>query len=555
MKRERLVVIGGVAAGTKAASKARRENPDWEVIVLTRDKDISYAGCGLPYFLSGVIKERKELVVRGPQEFQDEQDILVLTQREALSIDVAQKTVTFREVVTEQVHTIFYDHLILATGASPVLPPLVGIDLGNIYPLRTIEHAEAIRHLLETGEVQEAVVVGAGFVGLEAAENLALKGIKTTIVEMVPLVLPGYDGEMSQYVRKYLEEKGLNVLTGVKVQGFAGNSVGKVSGVKLEQEVIPAQLVIWAGGVRPNVDLARSLGLKLGPTGAIAVNEYQESSIPDIYAVGDCAENTQLQTGESVWFPMGSTSNKTGRIAGKNIGQETKNDALSGVLGTSVIKLFELHAGRTGLTEEQARAKGYKVVSVIVPANDRAHYYPGYQQIITKLIADQKSGKVLGVQVVGEGIVDKPVDIIATLISLGGTLEQLSRLDLAYAPPFSMAISSTILAAHVLINKIQGKFVGVNPSELGETLAQGHAVVLDVRTEVEHFIKAIPGSLNIPFNELVIRQQEIPRDKKLIVVCKVGKRAYLTLAKLQRLGFTDLAILEGGLEAYPYEVI
>jgi len=555
MEKVRLVVIGGVAAGTKAASKARREHPDWEVLVITRDKDISYAGCGLPYFLSGVIKERKELVVRGPQEFLDDQNIIVLTQSEALSIDPTQKKLTFRELATNQIHTISYDHLVLATGASPVLPPLPGIELGNIYPLRTIENAEDIRSLLDKGAVKEAVVVGAGFVGLEAAENLALKGIRVTVVEMAPLVLPGYDEEMSQYVRNYLEEKGMEIRTGARVRGFTGNLDGKVCEVQLENEAIPAQLVIWAGGVKPNVALACASGLKLGPTGAIAVNEYQESSIQGIYAVGDCAENTHLITGDGVWCPMGSTSNKTGRIAGLNIGRQDQVDALPGVLGTSVIKLFELHAGRTGLTEEQAKAKGYNVVSTIVPANDKAHYYPGYQQIITKLIADRTSGRVLGVQVVGEGVVDKPVDIVATLISLGGNLEQLSRLDLAYAPPFSMAISSTILAAHVLRNKIQGKFVGVNPGELGVILAKGDAVILDVRTEAENFIRAIPGSLNIPFNELVLRYQEIPQNKKLIVVCKVGKRAYLTLDKLRSLGFTDLAILEGGLEAYPYEVI
>jgi len=352
-----------------------------------------------------------------------------------------------------------------------------------------------------------------------------------------------------------LEEKGLGIRTGARVLGFSGDLNGKVNGVQLENEVIATQLVVWAGGVKPNVGLACAIGLKLGPTGAIAVNEYQESSIKGIYAVGDCAENTHLITREGVWFPMGSTSNKTGRIAGLNIGREEQVDALPGVLGTSVIKLFELNAGRTGLTEEQARTQGYDVISIIVPANDRAHYYPGHKQIITKLIAERERGKVLGVQVVGEGIVDKPVDIIATLLSLGGTLEQLSRLDLADAPPFSMAIASTILAAQVLNNKIKGKFVGVNPRELSALLAKGDAVILDVRTEVENFIRAIPGSLNIPFNELSLRYQEIPKDKKLIVVCKVGKRAYLTLDKLRSLSFTDLAILEGGLEAYPYEVI
>lgn len=552
MDKKRLVVIGGVAAGTKAASKARRENPDWEVIVITRDNHISYAGCGLPYYLGGVIKERSELVVRGPQEFKEEQDILVLTRREASSIDPMNKTVIFTEVDTGKVHTIQYDYLILATGASPVFPPLQGINHQNIYPLRTVMDADSIKDILAKEEVKDVVVVGAGFVGLEAAENLILRGYKVTVVEMTPLVLPGYDEEIALYIQNYLTGQGLDIRTGACVSEFTGDSDGNVTGAKLwDGTVIPAQLVIWAGGVRPNVDLAVKAGIVLGQTKAIAVDAYQETNIKDIFAVGDCSENVNLLTREAAWCPMGSTANKTGRVVGLNLDREDKEGYFPGVLGTSVIKLFELNAARTGLTEKQAREKGFNPVSVVVPANDRAHYYPGYRQIITKLIADRNTQRILGVQIVGEGVVDKPVDIIVTLISCQAVLEQAARLDLAYAPPFSMALSSTILAAQVLINKIQGKFPGINPSELATCINDG-AVVLDVRTEAEYFIRAIPGSLNIPFNELSTRYGEIPRDRKLILVCKVGKRAYLNLQKLKSLGFTDLAVLEGGTEAYPY---
>ncbi|WP_243269980.1 rhodanese-like domain-containing protein [Thermanaerosceptrum fracticalcis] len=251
---------------------------------------------------------------------------------------------------------------------------------------------------------------------------------------------------------------------------------------------------------------------------------------------------------------MGSTANKTGRIAGLNVAHKTKADFLPGVLGTSVIKLFELQAARTGLTEAQATQKGYAVETVLVPANDKAHYYPGYRQIITKLIAEKETGKILGAQIVGEGVVDKPIDIIVAMMSCGATVEQLARLDLAYAPPFSMAMSSTILAANVMLNKLQSKFTGMNPKDLVTALEKEEIAVIDVRTEAEFFVKAIPGALNIPFNQLTNRLDEIPRNKKIVLVCKVGKRAYLTLPTLKKLGFADVAILDGGIEAYPYTV-
>ncbi|MFZ5753400.1 MAG: FAD-dependent oxidoreductase [Bacillota bacterium] len=549
---KRLVVIGGVAAGTKAASKAKRENMDLEVIVLTRDKDISYAGCGLPYYIGGLIKERKELVVRGPEEFEIEQGIHVLTRREVTRIIPDKKSLLFTELDTGAIHEIGYDYLIIATGASPVLPRLPGIDLQNIFTLRTVQNAEDIRCLVEEGQVGKAVVVGAGFIGLETAENLVLRGLEVTVVEMAPAILPGYDEEMAKYVENYLVEKGINIKTAVKVCGFRGDPEGRVKEVLLENESLEADLVIWAGGVRPNVQLAKDAGISLGPTGCIAVNEYQETNLPDIYAVGDCAENYNLLTQEPVWYPMGSTANKTGRIAGLNLGREDKADFLPGVLGTSIIKLFELQAARTGLTEEQARNQGYDVETVIVPANDKAHYYPGYRQIITKLIADKKTKRILGAQVVGEGVVDKPIDIIVAMISCQATVEQLARLDLAYAPPFSMAMSSTIMAANVMMNKFTGKFASLNPRELVKAMVNHEVLVLDVRTEAEYFIKAIPGSLNIPFNQLIARYSELPQDKKIVVVCKVGKRAYLTLSTLRKLGFNDLAILDGGIESYPY---
>lgn len=554
MSKEKLLVIGAVAAGTKAASKAKRDEPDLEVTVITREEDVSYAGCGLPYFVGGVISERHELVVRNPENFEQDQGIRMLTAHDAIAIDPAARKVTCVDMHTKEEKVVSYDKLVIATGASPSLPKLEGIELKNIHTLRTIKDAEAVRALVDSGEIRQAVVVGAGFIGLEAAENLHLRGIEVTVVEFLPLILPGYDEEMSLNIKNYLQEKGLNILTGTGVSGFVGDTSGKVNGVRIGERVLPADLVVWAGGVKPNVALAVTAGIELGPTGAIAVNKYQETNIPGIYAAGDCTENTNLITGEKVWFAMGSTANKSGRIAGLNV-VNARRESIPGVLGTSIVKLFELHAARTGLTEKQALEKGFKAVSAIVPGNDKAHYYPGYREIYTKLIADAKNGKILGAQIIGEGDVAKPIDIIATLISCGGTLEQVSALDLAYAPPFSMAMNTTILTANVLRNKIEGKFKGMNPTELKKAIERDEVVILDVRTEAEYFLSALPDSLNIPEDELMDRKEEIPKGKKIVLACRVGKRAYMILHKLQKMGLENLYIMDGGIDSYPYEKV
>ncbi len=553
MERKKLVVIGGVAAGTKAASKAKRENPELDVLVITKDKDVSYAGCGLPYYLGGVIKERKELVVRAPEEFKATQDITVLTKCEVTALNPTQKTVAYTELKTKKKNTVSFDYLVFATGASPVLPKIEGIELENIYPLRSVQDAESIRACLDSDRVQDVVVIGAGFVGLEVAENLKLRGKNVTVVELIPFVLPGYDEEMSLLIQKYLVEQGVKVITGVNVSGFAGDADGNVKAVKTQAGTIEAQCVIWSAGVKPNVQLAREAGIKLGPTGTVAVNEYQETNIPGIYAVGDCAENINLLTKEPIWCPMGSTANKTGRIAGLNLTDKAAHESLPGVLNTSVIKLFGFNAARTGLTEKAAREKGYDIETVIVPANDKAHYYPGYRQIITKLIADRNNHRILGAQIIGQGVVDKPIDIIVTLISCQATLEQMASLDLAYAPPFSMAMSSTIVSAQIMLNKLNGRFKGINPREFIKIKENPEYLVVDVRVEPEYLVRSIPGSINIPFNQIAERAGEIPAGKKLIINCKIGKRAYLTSATFVKLGF-DVTVLDGGIEAYPYAV-
>lgn len=550
MKNLNILVIGAVAAGTKAASKAKRENPDAKVTVITKDENISYAGCGLPYFIGDVIKEKEELLVRHPGDFREEQDIDVFTGIEAVKIDRENKKVHAKNLKTNEELIYTYDKLILATGASPFIPPIEGADLENVFTLRTASDAIKLKSIVEG--VKNAVVVGGGFIGLEVAENLKKRGINVSIVEMAETILPGFDKEMAMLVQNHLAEKDVKIYTGEVVEALKGDK--KVSSVKTSRRTIDADLVILSIGVRPNSKIAAEAGLEIGPTGAIKVDEYMRTSDPDIYAVGDCAENINLITGKPAWYPMGSTANKTGRIAGINLFDE-KGDNLKGVLGTTVVKLFDINAARTGLSEAEALKLGYDIETSLVPANDKAHYYPGYRMIITKLIADKKTHKILGAQIVGEGIVDKPIDIIATAITFGGKVEDLEKLDLAYAPPFSMAMASTIVAANVLKNKLTNRLKGISPIKLHERLSDENLTIIDTRTEPEYIIGTIPGAINIPFVELIKdKYKNLDRDKTTVLLCKVGKRAYMAYRELKNKGFKDLYILDGGISAYPFEL-
>ena len=557
MSSKKLIILGGVAAGTKAASKAKRDNPALDVKVFTRDEYISYAGCGLPYFVGGIIKEKQELLVRDAETFRIEQDIRIYTKHQVEQIDPEAKTVKVYDIANDRYTEYPYDKLIIATGASPLVPPLENIELDNIYTMRGVADTLKMRELIDKNAFRTAVIVGGGFIGIEAAENLAARGIKVTIIEMAPHILPTFDNEIALIAQNHLQEKGVQVYTATKVLGFTG-AAGKVAGVKINDTEIAADLVILSVGVKPNTAVAEKAGIKKGITGAIKVNEYMETNIKDIYAAGDCAENINLITGKAVWYPMGSTANKTGRIAGYNAAltdNSEPKESLHGVLGTTVVKIFDINAAKTGLSEGDAIKEGYDIETSLVPSNDKAHYYPGSKIIITKLIVEKKSGKLLGAQIIGEGVVDKPIDVIVTAITLGAKAVDLEKLDLAYAPPFSTAISSTALTAGVVQNKRKGRLKTISSNDLQEAIKNNTAVILDVREEIEFFISSIPESTNIPLNEIDQRFAEIDKTKDIVIVCKLGKRAYNAYLKLKHLGFENIKILDGGIIAYPYKLV
>ena len=553
MNMQKLIVIGAVAAGTKAASKAKRENPNLDVKIFTREEHIAYAGCGLPYYIGGIIKEKSELVVRTPEVFKKEQDIDIFIKHEVTKIDTKSKKVYVTNLDTQELLEYEYDKLVIATGASPIKPPLDNINLKNIFTLRSVTDAFEIRDLVDNRKVRKAVVVGGGFIGLEVAENLKHRNIDVTLIELAPHVLPPFDEEIAMLAQAHMMDKGINIVTSEKVLGFEGKH--EVSKVKSTAGDFDADIVVLSIGVKPNVKLAADAGIALGVTGAIKVDKYMQTNMKDVFAVGDCAENINLVTNQPAWYPMGSTSNKTGRIAGNNVVNSDNMDSLEGVLGTTIVKLFDISAAKTGLSERDARKAGMDIETILVPATDKAHYYPGNKPIITKLIVEKTTHKILGAEIIGSGVVDKPIDIIATAMTLNAKIEDLTKLDLAYAPPFSMAMSSTIMAANVMLNKLNGKIDTITATEMQEKLKNNMVNIVDVREEEECFISAIPGSLNIPMNALEERSKELDKSKEtVILVCKVGKRAFLAYLKLKQQGFENIKVLEGGINAYPYKV-
>jgi len=545
----RLLILGGVAAGTKAAARARREYPDAEVTIVTQDEYVAYAGCGLPYFVGGEISEAKELIVRTPEEFKQENGITVLTRHQATQIDPAAREVRARDLTTGAEKSFSYDKLIIATGALPIVPQIEGITLKRVSTVRGLTDAKKIRALLDTGKLHRAVVIGGGFIGLEMAENLARRGLTVSVVELKSAILPGFDPEIAALAKNHLVEHGIQVFTGEAVTSILGNDRGEATAVVTDARTIEADLVILSAGIRPNTEVAAAAGVKTDRRGLILVDEYLRTNVPDIFAVGDCASVRNRITGADAYSPMGSTANKTGRLVVANLFAPT--EAFPGVQGTTIVRLFTLNAARTGLSTEEAREAGLDVETVLVPTPDRAHYYPGNRTIITKLIADKTTHRLLGAQVIGEGVVDKPIDTLALGIAMGMTVDQLSGMDLAYTPPFASALSSSIVAANVMLNKLSGKLRGVSPCDL--ELDDPNLQIVDVRTEPEYLIRAIPGAVNIPLQELYERRNELDPQRPTVVICKVGRRAYAAALQLQQYGFSDVRILDGGITAWPYE--
>lgn len=550
----RIVIIGGVACGPKAAARARRRDPKARITVIEEGSMISYASCGIPYYVSGVVAKRSALLVRTAADFKNVSNIDILAGTRVEAIDRQGHQVHVVNLSGGETSTIQYDKLVIATGSNPIKPPFAGLNLAGIFSVKDVADADNIMGWLASSSAKRAVIVGAGLVGMEMAEVLMARGLQVSLVEALQQVLPGaMDEEIAAPLARYLTRKGVALHLGERVTSFQGEE-GRVRQVVTGKSSLAADVVLLAIGVRPNVRLAREAGLAIGPSGAIAVNPMLQTTDPDIYAGGDCAENVHLVSRAGVFFPMGSTANKHGRVIGTNI--TGGRDMFPGVMGTTVVKAIDIHVGRTGLGEAEARAAGFDVVTALVSAPDRPDYYPGSKDVLLKVIADRKTGRMLGGQGMGRGELAKRIDVLATAITFGGTVEALANVDLGYAPPYNTALDPLHHAANVIGNKVSGMVEGMMPAEIKAALDSGEdLILLDVRSQAEWNTWRLedPRVRLVPQNALLQRLDELPRDKPIVTICRRGGRAYQAALALNGAGFSGVRFSEGSLAAWPYE--
>ncbi len=541
----KIVIVGGVAGGASAATRLRRLDENAQIVLFERGEHISYANCGLPYYIGGTIKEREALLVQTPRAMKDKFNIDVRVQSEVTAIDRKNKTVSVTDLRTGKRYDESYDKLILSPGAAPVRPPIPGIEQEGIFTLRTVPDTDAIKEAVDKGKPSEAVVVGGGFIGLEMAENLHSRGIKVTIVEAADQVMAPIDYEMACIVHRHILSKGLKLYLKDGVKAF--RKEGKRVKVELQSgKLLAADMVILAIGVRPDVSLAKDAGLEIGERRGIKVNSYLQTSDPDIYAVGDAIEVKDFVNGSDTVIPLAGPANKQGRIAANNI--YGAGEQYHGTQGTSVVKVFDLTVAATGNSEKTLKRMGMDYRKSYTESDSHAGYYPGASPLNIKLLF-APDGKVLGAQAVGYEGVDKRIDVLASAIRFGRTVYDLEELELAYAPPYSSAKDPVNMAGYVAANCLKGDMKIIHWDQVDQ-LDRDKVFILDVRPPEETSTGSIEGSVNIPLNDLRARIDEVPRDKEIIVYCKVGLRAYIAYRMLVQKGFRNVKNLSGGYQLY-----
>ncbi|MFW3146089.1 MAG: FAD-dependent oxidoreductase [Thermoplasmatota archaeon] len=556
----RIVIIGGSAAGPKAAARARRFDQEARITIIQKDPDLSMASCGYPYYVGGVIDDRNKLlctptgIVRDPKFFMAAKDIMAKTTTEALSIDRGRKMVRCRNLGSGEEFEEPYDKLVIATGSVPRMPPVPGLELEGITTLQSMRDADYLRKIRDEGRIKKAVVIGGGLIGIETCEALHLAGIEITVIEMMPQILIFLDWQLAKLLENNVKAWAANVITDNGVAEFLGKD-GKLTGVKLSNGTeLPCELAVVAVGVRPNSRLAKEAGLDIGATGGIAVNEMMQTSDKDIYAAGDCIEIPHLITGRKVLAPYGDLANLQGRVAGENAAADNEV-RFPGTILTGVCKVFNYQAGSTGLSEKSAREYGYEIETTITAGPDKPGFMGGLL-LINKIVAEKSTGKILGFQCVGPGDVSKQVAQAAMAIKAGMTVEDLVNADLPYAPPFTLAIDNLIAVAHVLQNKMRGLFMGISAVELKKKLDNGEKpFIIDMRGPDEYeAIRLGIGERLIPMGALRNRKDELPDDREteIITFCKISLRGYEGARYIQSLGYANVKVLEGGIMAWPY---
>jgi len=542
---KKVLIVGGVAGGASAAARLRRLDEQAEIIILERGTEISYANCGLPYYIGGVIENRGRLLLQTPESFYRRFRIEVRTQNEVLAVDRVAKEITVKDLDRDAVYRESFDYLVLTPGARPIRPPLPGIDLPNIFSLRTVPDSDLIRRFVQEFRPIRALVVGGGYIGLEMVENLVHLGMNVTVVDLADQLLAPLDPEMAAIVQRHLQREGIEVQLGRRVVAFEGDTAARR--VRFEDgSQLDTDLILLGIGVTPETELARSAGLQLGVSGGILVNEHMQTSDPSIYAAGDAVQVTHFVTGEEVLIPLAGPANKQGRIAADNIAGRTSQ--YRGTQGTAIAQVLGLVVAVTGANEKMLRKINRPARACYYHPNSHAEYYPGAEEMSVKLIFEPEQGRILGAQIIGRGGVDKRIDVLATAIRAGMSVWDLQELELSYAPPFSSAKDPVNIGGYIAGN-IQ---VGDNPIFYWDQVADlipGH-FLLDVRTKAEADEAAIPGSINIPLDELRSRMAEIPRDRPLYVYCRAGHRAYIAVRILLQQGFREVYNLTGGFLTY-----
>lgn len=541
---QKIIIVGGVAGGATAAAKLRRISEDTEIILVERGEHISFANCGLPYYIGETIKDRRKLLIQTVKGMSDRFKIDIRNLSEVLSINLENKTVKIKNLRNEEIYEESYDKLLLSPGASPIVPPIPGLkENETLFTLRNIPDTDRIKNYVDQEKPAKAVVVGGGFIGIEMAENLVERGIEVTIVEMNNQVMAPIDYEMACILHTHLQEKGVHLILENGVQSFAekGKKVVLADGTEIETD-----MTILSIGVRPENQLAKDAGLELGERGGIVVNEYLQTSNKDIYAVGDAVEIVDYVSGTKAMIPLAGPANRQGRIAANNMmGKEEK---YHGTLGTSVAKVFDYTVAATGNNEKLLKRLAIPYEVVHLHPSSHAGYYPGAAPLALKLIFDRETGKIYGAQAVGMDGADKRIDVIATAIKGGLTVEDLTNVELAYAPPFSSAKDPVNMAGYVATNLVEGEFDQVQWHEIDNIVANG-GLLIDVRNPKEREFGYIEGSINIPLDDLRDRLNEVPKDQPIYVSCQVGLRGYLACRILKNNGY-DVKNVDGGWKTY-----
>lgn len=541
----KLLIVGGVAGGASAAARARRLSEDAEIVLFERGPDVSFANCGLPYYVGGTIAERGKLLVTTPDRLRTRFRLDVRTRSSVEAIDRTAKTVRVRDLASGREYEEGYDKLIVAPGAAPLRPPIPGIDLPGVFTLRNLQDVDRIKEWVDRG-VKWAVLLGGGFISLELAENLVRRGIATTVVEKNDQILTPFDREMTTPVAEHLAAKGVTLLLGQTAEGFEQTPDGLAVGLKSGQR-LPAQLVVVGVGVRPENKLAADAGLEVGPRGGIRVNRHLRTSDPDIYAVGDAIEVTDFVTGDPAQVPLAGPANRQGRIAADNIFGRAVT--YRGTQGTAILGFFDRTAAITGASEKGLRRAGLPFRKVYVHPAHHAGYYPGAEPMTLKVLCHPTTGKLLGAQAVGGAGVDKRIDVLSVAIQAGMTVFDLEEMELAYAPQYGSAKDPINMAGFVAGGLLRGDHPQVDVEVVLAAPAEDRPFLLDVRTPQEFAAGHMPGAVNIPVYELRTRLGELPRNHRIAAYCQVGQRGYIATRILRQAGF-DAANVGGGYTTY-----